>query len=592
MKRLLLAVALIALGLAAVAPKAEAADVSIDFFYNNLSSGGSWIEAGDYGYCWQPAVAVSNSSWRPYSDGYWAYTDVGWTWVSYEDFGWATYHYGRWARLHDRGWVWVPGTEWGPAWVSWRTGSDYVGWAPIPPRYGRGASEVVYEGRPIGSRVDIDFDIGPAYYNFVNVRYFGDPVLRERLYEPSQNVTYIGETVNVTNITYNNSMVYNYGPNYNTLSAYSARPIQRLALERQTNVDYNTIAQSGLVTKVQGDRLIVAAPMRVDRPAQAIAPKVVAAKIAQPQPETGWAGITDPNTRAKLQQKMKTENPKAVPPPQATPSNPAALNGGNAPAGAMPTPVAPPPNAKGPEHGKNKHDATNPAATAPAVDAVTPGAPAVATPAGPGKGKGNGKHGNQPAGAPSVAPAPGNTAAPAPPVTPAIAPEKGKGAGKNKHNATPPETAPQSDAAAVGAPSSAAIPPASAAPAGASAKGKGKHDRGGAPAARAPEQAAREMPVVAPQRNAPNGEAAPHGKGAGKKAERFNAPPPPAQAAPQPQAIRPQQPPKHQAPPPQAAPQQMAPVRQPGPPPGPQKGGGKPDKGGKKKGDEGQQPER
>jgi hypothetical protein len=108
MKRVLLAVALLALFLPA-APKAAAADVSIDFFYNNLGSGGSWIEAGDYGYCWQPSVAVSNSSWRPYSDGYWAYTDVGWTCVAYEAFGWATYHYGRWARLHDYWWVWVPG---------------------------------------------------------------------------------------------------------------------------------------------------------------------------------------------------------------------------------------------------------------------------------------------------------------------------------------------------------------------------------------------------------------------------------------------------------------------------------------------------
>ena len=109
----------------------KADDVSFDFFYNNLNDG-NWVEVGDYGYCWQPNAA-RESSWRPYADGYWAYTDVGWTWVSNEDFGWATYHYGRWARLADTGWVWIPGTEWGPAWVSWRTGGDQVGWAPLPP---------------------------------------------------------------------------------------------------------------------------------------------------------------------------------------------------------------------------------------------------------------------------------------------------------------------------------------------------------------------------------------------------------------------------------------------------------------------------
>ena len=38
----------------------KGADVSVDFFYNNLS-GGSWIEVGDYGYCWQPEVAVSST---------------------------------------------------------------------------------------------------------------------------------------------------------------------------------------------------------------------------------------------------------------------------------------------------------------------------------------------------------------------------------------------------------------------------------------------------------------------------------------------------------------------------------------------------
>src|SRR5262252_1685651 len=114
MTRTLLAFALFALSISAV-PETKAADVSMDLFYNNLY-GGSWVDAGDYGYGWQPDVAVSDPDWRPYADGYWAYTDFGWTWVSYEDFGWATYHYGRWANLADYGWVWFPGSDldWGP----------------------------------------------------------------------------------------------------------------------------------------------------------------------------------------------------------------------------------------------------------------------------------------------------------------------------------------------------------------------------------------------------------------------------------------------------------------------------------------------
>src|SRR6266404_940518 len=308
MKRILLALTIVALLIPATR-QAAAADVSVDLFYNNLS-GGNWIEVGDYGYGWQPDVALSDPNWRPYSDGYWAYTDVGWTWVSYEDFGWATYHYGRWSRLADYGWVWFPGNdlEWGPAWVSWRTGGDYIGWAPLPPR-GPG---IAFAGISIGGQVDLEFDIGPAYYNFVDVRYIGEPVLRDRIFAPSQNVTYINQTVNVTNITYNNNTVYNYGPDYSALSARSSRPIQRLNIERQTNVDLSTAARSGALTKVQGDKLVVAAPMKLQKAAKPIAPPSVKTKIAQPKIEKGWSGVSN---EAQLKQKMKTENPKNIPPP-------------------------------------------------------------------------------------------------------------------------------------------------------------------------------------------------------------------------------------------------------------------------------------
>src|SRR5213592_2066517 len=86
MKRILFALSMLAFVLSAL-PQARGADVTIDFIYDNLS-GGNWIDVEGYGYGWQPDVAVSDPNWRPYSDGYWAYTDYGWTWISYEDFGW------------------------------------------------------------------------------------------------------------------------------------------------------------------------------------------------------------------------------------------------------------------------------------------------------------------------------------------------------------------------------------------------------------------------------------------------------------------------------------------------------------------------
>ena len=310
MKRFLLALTMVSF-LLQLAPRVEAdTEVSLNFFYDNLSPYGSWIDVAGYGYCFQPSVAVDNADWRPYADGYWAYTDVGWTWVSYEDFGWATYHYGRWTDLAGYGWVWVPGYEWGPAWVSWRTGGDYVGWAPLPP-----VSNVIYEGRAITGQVDVLFDIGPLYYNFCDVRYIGEPVLRGRIFAPSHNVTIINQTINVTNITYNNSTVYNYGPNYNRLNQYSARPIQRLTLQRETTGNLDQGGKRGNFNRVNGNQLTVMAPA-IQKSRQQIAPKQVKAKVENPKVERGWQGVQD---RKQLQDEMKKENAKNVRPPSFQP---------------------------------------------------------------------------------------------------------------------------------------------------------------------------------------------------------------------------------------------------------------------------------
>jgi hypothetical protein len=315
MKRILLLITM-AILLLPLAPRVQAeAEVTLNFFYDNLSPYGNWIDVGDYGYCFQPGVAVDNVDWRPYSDGYWAYTDAGWTWVSYEDFGWATYHYGRWADLADYGWVWVPGYEWAPAWVSWRTGGDYVGWAPLPPVDNR-----VYEGRAITGPVDIEFGIGPLYYNFVDIRYIGEPVLRGRIFAPARNVNIINQTVNVTNITYKNSTVYNYGPNYNRLNQYSARPIQRLNLERKTGIGANPgqVPRGVNFNQVNGNELVVVAP-KIQKSPEQIAPKQVKVKVAKPKIEEGWQGVAN---RQQLQAEMKKENAKNVPPPTFKPQNP------------------------------------------------------------------------------------------------------------------------------------------------------------------------------------------------------------------------------------------------------------------------------
>ena len=100
-------------------------------FYTPLADAGTWVDVGAYGRCWRPThVAVA---WRPYCEGSWVYTDCGWYWASDEPWAWACYHYGEWFEEPSLGWVWVPGVTWAPAWVDWRAGGGYVGWAPRAP---------------------------------------------------------------------------------------------------------------------------------------------------------------------------------------------------------------------------------------------------------------------------------------------------------------------------------------------------------------------------------------------------------------------------------------------------------------------------
>lgn len=115
----------------AVATAAAQTRVDIGFFFGSLEPHGTWVRHARHNYVFVPAV---EAGWRPYVHGRWVWTDrYGWYWVSDEPFAWATYHYGCWGYDPAYGWYWVPGTEWAPAWVTWRHGGGHVGWAPCAP---------------------------------------------------------------------------------------------------------------------------------------------------------------------------------------------------------------------------------------------------------------------------------------------------------------------------------------------------------------------------------------------------------------------------------------------------------------------------
>ena len=100
--------------------------------YPELDQYGQWFNVPPYGEVWQPYV-LDMSSWQPFYHGQWDWTNYGWTWISYEPYGWLVYHYGYWDFQPDVGWFWIPGDEWSPARVEWMEYGNYVGWAPFPP---------------------------------------------------------------------------------------------------------------------------------------------------------------------------------------------------------------------------------------------------------------------------------------------------------------------------------------------------------------------------------------------------------------------------------------------------------------------------
>jgi hypothetical protein len=107
---------------------------AVAVFRDSLAPYGQWIVVERFGSVWRPHPWMVGADFEPYSTGgYWVSTDAGWTFATHWPWGWAAFHYGRWYRDSAFGWVWAPDTVWAPAWVEWRFGGGYVGWAPLPP---------------------------------------------------------------------------------------------------------------------------------------------------------------------------------------------------------------------------------------------------------------------------------------------------------------------------------------------------------------------------------------------------------------------------------------------------------------------------
>jgi hypothetical protein len=203
-----------------------AAAASADYFHEQLAPYGQWVSHEGSGEVWVPKV---EPGWRPYTAGHWAYTDQGWAWVADEPWGWAAFHYGRWDYDQEMGWAWTPGNVWAPAWVAWRSGGGYLGWAPLSSTVGFNAEE----GLEAGAAASIT----AGYFTFVAEQNILRPNIAAVIVPSTRNVTIVSNTTNITRYAVSNHRVFNAGVDVHHIEKVTGRPVPQVRVA--------TMAQAG-----------------------------------------------------------------------------------------------------------------------------------------------------------------------------------------------------------------------------------------------------------------------------------------------------------------------------------------------------------
>jgi len=245
------------------------ADVSYQEFYTALSPYGQWVDDPQYGTVWVPDN--QNTNFRPYyTGGHWAMSDDGDnTWISDDDvpWGWAAYHYGRWTYNSYYNWVWVPGYQWAPAWVTWRSGETACGWAPLAP----GLSVGVSNGCPDSWWVFVGYN---NLYNGGYINFWRDP---------GNNAFYLKNTTFIKGVhTDHNAHVHYFsGPSAAGIERVTHRPVQ---------IYHLSSAGSPRDGNLRGQTINVYRPnLRSSSPYTAHPPSIIQANrlVSRPQEVTG-----------------------------------------------------------------------------------------------------------------------------------------------------------------------------------------------------------------------------------------------------------------------------------------------------------------
>lgn len=214
--------------------------MDISYFYDYLSDFGRWVYYPGYDYVWIPDNMTWG--WHPYSHGRWVWTDWGWTWISYFSWGWIPFHYGRWVWEPDFGWFWVPDTIWGPAWVSWRYGSSWIGWAPLPPRY--------HYARGHGLFLT-SIDLADDCWLFVDIYHFDVDNIMRYVLPPERNAICIRTTVFKAQLEEREGRLINDGLSLNEAERITHRRFSTYRIE-----DLKSLQS----TRISSDRLLIYRP--------------------------------------------------------------------------------------------------------------------------------------------------------------------------------------------------------------------------------------------------------------------------------------------------------------------------------------------
>lgn len=264
-------------------------DVTMDQFHQALDNYGQWVDAGQYGQAWQPSQV--EDGWAPYTDGQWAFTDDGWTWMGAEPWADTVSHYGRWAYVDGLGWCWVPGYDWAPAWVSWRDNGDYLGWAPLPP-------EADWDPEVgLGIWVDSTYGIGPRYYHFLRKRDFAEHNVRGALLPARHNLAFMLATSNVTHLYLNKTdgRVYTGDPNVVTVTQTTTTTVPTYHIVSDSTVKQSTVVGNDLHVAAPAAKSLAATPAPVATTAAKASSRSRTGHTATSAGTLhGWSGAANP----------------------------------------------------------------------------------------------------------------------------------------------------------------------------------------------------------------------------------------------------------------------------------------------------------